>query len=149
MTDRQLWAPWTGDGVTYHLAAAPGSKHAACCAVFTFNAHGALDDVPTVGPRVLPDQAVPLSDFPQGNLICGVCMGISHARHETALRAAIAYEIRAELVCCTVYDDLAEARSTLADEEFDKVLTAHGHGICYWGEAAARNAEGHCDEDPS
>lgn len=146
MTD-QLWAPWTGDGVTYHLLEAPGSNHGACCALFTFDAHGTLDGVPTVGPRILPDQAVPLAELPQGHLVCGVCVGISHARHETALRAAIAYEIRAELVCCRIYDELAEARRTLSDAEFDKVLTARGHGICYWGEAGARAAEGRDNEE--
>lgn len=41
--------------------------------------------------------------------------------------------IRAELVCCWVYERHAEAGTW--DEK------THGHGICYWGEAGARLAE--------
>lgn len=44
----------------------------------------------------------------------------------------IASNIRAELVCCDAYDRL---RPDPGDAE------ERGHGLCYWGEAAARVAE--------
>lgn len=53
------------------------------------------------------------------------------------LRAAIAYEIRAELVCCDIYESHDPGKAERA-----------GHAICYWGEAAARIAENRpADED--
>lgn len=53
------------------------------------------------------------------------------------LRAAIAYEIRAELVCCDILDTKDPGRAERT-----------GHAICYWGEAAARLAEDRpTDED--
>lgn len=53
------------------------------------------------------------------------------------LRAAIAEEIRAELVCCDILDTKNPGKAERA-----------GHAICYWGEAAARLAEGRpADED--
>jgi|SRR5688572_2037707 len=67
---------------------------------------------------------------------------------------AIAYRIRAELVCCNQYNDLERLRDRqeaaveawghadwMAAEELTQVISAHGGGICYWGEAAARLAE--------
>jgi hypothetical protein len=44
----------------------------------------------------------------------------------------IAYNIRAELVCCDAYDRWSG--DSFAAEEA-------GQGLCYWGEAAARLAE--------
>lgn len=44
----------------------------------------------------------------------------------------IAYNIRAELVCCNAYSRWYQD----PDEAEER-----GHGLCYWGEAAARLAE--------
>lgn len=49
---------------------------------------------------------------------------------ERGLRASIAYRIRAELVCCDVYE---------RDHDTDRA--GRTHPICFWGEAAARIAE--------
>ncbi len=62
--------------------------------------------------------------------------------------AKVALEIRRELVCCDVYEQLAPTRllteaahdgcaelATLLDAQIGE------HGICYWGEASARIAE--------
>lgn len=60
--------------------------------------------------------------------------------------AEIAYRIRAELVCCHVFDDMAKWReddSPYDAQEFTEALAAFGHDLCYWGEAAARLAETH------
>jgi len=69
---------------------------------------------------------------------------------------SIAYRIRAELVCCYIYDQIrkeaAESESTGKTPEGMGVQNAIGravfegrwHDICYWGEAAARIAEGQC-----
>lgn len=43
----------------------------------------------------------------------------------------IAYNIRAELVCCDAYDRF----------EYSEQAEEIGHGLCYWGEASARLAE--------
>lgn len=73
---------------------------------------------------------------------------------DTARRigADIAYRIRAELVCCTIYDDLESARRTMTDVEFVNALgvelAARGHDYCYWAEAAARLAEKHHEDVP-
>lgn len=71
--------------------------------------------------------------------------------YEKALRAKIAYDIRAELVCCKVYDWLAPQRAEIDtqkpgwEEAHSRFVDAmSGHEICYWGEASARIAE----EDP-
>lgn len=69
-----------------------------------------------------------------------------NAEEEKTLRAKIAYDIRAELVCCDEYDRV---------QVLDKVMQAVGerlwepekelknyHAICHWGECAARVAEG-------
>lgn len=75
--------------------------------------------------------------------------GAKQAKEISDLRQSIAYRIRAELVCCHVYDDLEEARETWSDDAFEEERSARGHDICYWGEAAARIAEGRDDEDDS
>lgn len=59
-------------------------------------------------------------------------------------RGEVAEEIRSELVCCSQYEDLARIRALsgfAGEEEMSARLRAHGDGICYWGEAAARIAE--------
>lgn len=65
----------------------------------------------------------------------------------------VAFRIRAELVCCTVYDDVqADAARLDAQGAPDPVQAAIGnaiiakkwHDLCYWGEAAAQIAEGRC-----
>lgn len=55
------------------------------------------------------------------------------------LPGQIAYRIRAELVCCDAYD--VHGRLDASDE------IEPPHAICYWGEAAARIAEGRSDDD--
>jgi hypothetical protein len=53
---------------------------------------------------------------------------------ERDLRIAIAYRIRAELVCCDIYE--RSHRDGTAE------LVSEGpHSICFWGEAGARIAE--------
>ena len=44
----------------------------------------------------------------------------------------VAWNIRSELVCCRAYEEY-EGRP----EEVEEL----GHGLCFWGEAAARVAE--------
>lgn len=58
--------------------------------------------------------------------------------------AGIAYRIRAELVCCTIFDDLEYMREPDYIDLTRLAEAIHGHNICYWGEAAAKLAE-----DPS
>lgn len=48
-----------------------------------------------------------------------------------------AEEIRAELVCCDVYE---------RDHDTPRAGTDHDHAICFWGEAAARINDGRADE---
>jgi hypothetical protein len=52
----------------------------------------------------------------------------------------IANDIRAELVCCDIYERLHK----ILDDSGDEVTDANtgGHQICYWGEVAAQIAEG-------
>lgn len=72
------------------------------------------------------------------------------ADEEARIRAAIAFEIRAELVCCDIYDQLAPKRAEIAagrpgwGEAYSEPVDAIGeHDLCYWAEAAARIAEEH------
>jgi hypothetical protein len=71
------------------------------------------------------------------------------AAGRTAAAAEIAYKIRAELVCCDVYDRVAPIRDEIQAQqpgwgeaigELDDAID--GHAICYWGEVAARITEG-------
>lgn len=64
-----------------------------------------------------------------------------------------AYRIRAELVCCHIYDVVQteaaglEALGVSGPHENAigrAVLRGDWHDLCYWAEAAARIAEGHC-----
>jgi hypothetical protein len=57
--------------------------------------------------------------------------------------AFIANDIRAELVCCDIYD------RAKGDEKAINAAERSGHGICFWGEAAARIAEGREEPDGS
>lgn len=53
----------------------------------------------------------------------------------------IAFRIRAELVCCHIYDQVQSGK--LSREEAADARRGR-HALCYWGEAAARIAEGRC-----
>lgn len=77
--------------------------------------------------------------------------GVAEGRARAS--AFIANEIRAELVCCDIYDRMAPLRAKMeasqdggieASGELDDAVGSHD--ICYWGEAAARIAEGRNDE---
>lgn len=65
---------------------------------------------------------------------------------EKALRAKIAYDIRADLVCCNMYDQVQE-EAKLRDPDGIGLWQPEDsmdnyHAICHWGECAARVAEG-------
>lgn len=65
-----------------------------------------------------------------------------NAEEEKALRAKIAYDIRAELVCCDMYDQVQAYSKSKGDPAYIRFKDIPGyHGICHWGEAAARIAE--------
>jgi hypothetical protein len=53
---------------------------------------------------------------------------------EEVLRAEIAYRIRAEFVCCDIYQQTHKL-------PMGPRVGEGSHAICYWGEAAARIAE--------
>lgn len=53
----------------------------------------------------------------------------------------VAYRIRAELVCCDIYDRVNTAKELTLEEA---LKTRDWHDLCYWGEAAAQIAEGRC-----
>lgn len=61
----------------------------------------------------------------------------------------IAFRIRAELVCCDLYDRINVRKElTLAEA----MKSADWHDLCYWGEASAQIAEGRCpgyETDPN
>lgn len=54
--------------------------------------------------------------------------------------AQIAYRIRAELVCCHIYDRVNGTRELTFRQAMD---SRDWHDLCYWGEAAAGIAEQH------
>lgn len=54
--------------------------------------------------------------------------------------AQIAYRIRAELVCCSLYDRLNAEGRTPTEAEMRQVDSGM-HSLCYWGDAAAHIAE--------
>lgn len=67
---------------------------------------------------------------------------------EQRIRNQIAENIRAELVCCDIYDKLEPLRQEIARQqpgwsqalsEMDDAML--GHEMCYWSEASARIAE--------
>ena len=55
---------------------------------------------------------------------------------ERSVRSEIAYRIRAELVCCDVYDQFGGDFNGYVGLDSSDL-----HTICFWGEAAARIAE--------
>lgn len=68
-----------------------------------------------------------------------------NVEEEKALRAKIAYDIRADLVCCDMYDTVQKVAKALEAKgeqlwEPEKVIKGY-HAICHWGECAARIAE--------
>lgn len=65
-----------------------------------------------------------------------------NVEEEKALRAKIAYDIRAELVCCDMYDKVVEYSKSLGHPDYLHFEDIPGyHGICHWGECAARIVE--------
>lgn len=78
-----------------------------------------------------------------------------------SIQDKVAYRIRAELVCCNIYDRVREEAVRLEDEGSPEghqsaignaILRKDWHDLCYWGEAAARIAEGRCpgyETDPN
>lgn len=65
--------------------------------------------------------------------------GVAEGRRQAT--AFIANEIRVELVCCDIYEHAH------GDEERVERAERSGHAICFWGEAAARIAEGREDSE--
>lgn len=64
---------------------------------------------------------------------------------ERKIRAQIAYDIRAELVCCDMYDTVQKVDKVMQEKgdrlwEPESVIKGY-HAICHWGECAARIAE--------
>lgn len=59
--------------------------------------------------------------------------------------AQIAFRIRAELVCCRIYDRVNDTHELTIRQAMD---SRDWHDLCYWGEAAARIAEAHDAEAP-
>lgn len=79
-------------------------------------------------PRSATWRGTPVSHYHACDL--GGCTVSPAVAAEEDVRAAIAYRIRAELVCCDVYE---------RDHDTDRA--GRTHAICFWGEAAARIAE--------
>lgn len=77
------------------------------------------------------------------------------------LQDEIAYRIRAELVCCHVYDNVQKEAAHLEKQGVPQphqaaigraVIRGDWHDLCYWAEAAAQIAEGRCpgrETDPN
>lgn len=67
---------------------------------------------------------------------------------EMARNLEIAHRIRAELVCCDIYDRLQDEmeHETNINPIGRAILRDEWHGICYWGEAAAKLAETYGEE---
>lgn len=59
----------------------------------------------------------------------------------TDVQNAVAFRIRAELVCCGIYETVNDHRALTLREAMDG---QDWHDLCYWGEASARIAEGRC-----
>jgi len=61
--------------------------------------------------------------------------------------ADAAHRIRAELVCCDIYDKVNGAREMTFEAA---IASKEWHDVCYWGEVAARLAESsHLDQKVS
>lgn len=67
---------------------------------------------------------------------------------ETARNLEIAHRIRAELVCCDIYDRVQEEmeQDGMPNSIARAILRDEWHDICYWGEAAAKLAETYGEE---
>lgn len=66
----------------------------------------------------------------------------------TSTSDAIAYRIRAELVCCDIYDRITRKELTIRQAK----ARGEWHDICYYGEWSAQLAEGRCpgyETDPN
>lgn len=70
-----------------------------------------------------------------------------------AVQTMVAERIRAELVCCDIYERIQQTvaemkrRGTSNPERAaiaNAILHNEWHDLCYWGEASARIAEGRC-----
>lgn len=61
-------------------------------------------------------------------------------------RIEAAEEIRRELVCCRIYDRVNDTGELTFEEAMGSL---DWHDLCYWGEAAARLAEGRPDRKGS
>lgn len=59
----------------------------------------------------------------------------------TNVQDDVAYRIRAELVCCNIYERVNDARELTLEQALE---SRDWHDLCYWGEASARIAEGRC-----
>lgn len=143
-----LWAPWKADSVTLHLVRDvpeddPVRGLGACA---RWDVRGNLR-----GPYVHVDLARDIGAYSGGYDVCRTCTEIALAETrvdiESATRAVVAYDIRAELVCCDSYDVCRPDAFTLDDASYDPEEHPDYHAICYWGEAAARLAEDPDRED--
>lgn len=72
---------------------------------------------------------------------------------KTETQDAVAYRIRAELVCCDIYDTVQKWATEFESRGVPNALQVamdnarvarRWHDLCYWGEASARIAEGGC-----
>lgn len=72
------------------------------------------------------------------------CLRVTN-EEEKALRAKIANDIRADLVCCNMYDTVQEVDKVLRGRNIrvwePETVIRDYHAICHWGECAARIAE--------
>ncbi len=74
-------------------------------------------------------------DIPPARILRFTASDYNQLRDELIRQRAVADDIRRELVCCDIYDrSHREGRAGPASEG--------PHSICFWGEAAARIAEG-------
>jgi hypothetical protein len=71
--------------------------------------------------------------------------GVSEGRRQAT--EAAAYKIRAELVCCDIYEQLRPLRELEPSNYRDLFDAIDDHDLCYWGEASARIAESINEKD--
>lgn len=64
--------------------------------------------------------------------------GTAWPHEQDDVAARIAHRIRAELVCCHIYERVNVAKELTLQEA---MASADWHDLCYWGEAAARVAD--------
>lgn len=146
-----LWAPWDQGGLLHLVAdVPPGDRlhgYGACAEV-----HSTPDQVR--GPRVDLTRAAPLAQLAgRISTACSLCAEVALVHHgrrtEAALRAYLAYEIRADLVCCDSYDVCRPDAITALETNPSYDFTTHPryHDLCYWGESIAREVENPGHED--